>query len=142
METEAIAEILGGRQVLRRTIKRPDDLVRLTREGLPARSITALAQRLHLGNSLVSRILGIAPRTLTRRLCQGSLLTSAESVRTVRMARVYAHTAEMLGEREKAVDWLCTANRALRGVRPLDQLDTDIGAHIVADILESTASEV
>ena len=34
-ETEAIAEVLGGRKVLGKTIKNPDDLVRLVRRGLP-----------------------------------------------------------------------------------------------------------
>ena len=72
---------------------------------------------------------------LTRRLSQGSLLTSAESDRTVRMARLYAHAVEMIGDQDKAIEWLVTPNRALGGERPLDQLDTDMGARIVEDIL-------
>jgi putative toxin-antitoxin system antitoxin component (TIGR02293 family) len=36
---------------------------------------------------------------------------------------------------EKAAQWLKTPNRALRGVRPLDQLDTDPGVREVEDIL-------
>ena len=63
METEAIAEILGGRKVLGKTIKKPDDLSQLVREGLPAGSVTALAKKLHLGNSVLSRKLGIPQRT-------------------------------------------------------------------------------
>lgn len=135
METEAIAEVLGGRKVLGKAIRKPDDLAQLVRHGLPASSVTALAQKLHLGNSVLSRKLGIPQRTLTRRLSQGSLLTSAESDRTVRMARVYANAVEMIGDREKAIEWLCTPNRALGGERPLDQLDTDMGARMVEDIL-------
>jgi putative toxin-antitoxin system antitoxin component (TIGR02293 family) len=135
METEAIAEVLGGRRALGKSIKRPDDLAKIVREGLPAISITSLARTLHLGNSALSQLLGIPQRTLTRRLSQGSLLTSAESDRTVRMARVYANAAELLGDREKAVEWLSTPNRALGGVRPLDQLDTDTGTRMVEDVL-------
>jgi putative toxin-antitoxin system antitoxin component (TIGR02293 family) len=41
----------------------------------------------------------------------------------------------MLGEQEKAIAWLGTANRALGGDRPLDVLDTDVGARMVEDIL-------
>jgi hypothetical protein len=48
METEAIAEILGGRKVLGKTIKNPDDLAQLVRTGLPAGSVSALAERLHV----------------------------------------------------------------------------------------------
>jgi putative toxin-antitoxin system antitoxin component (TIGR02293 family) len=90
---------------------------------------------LHLANGVLSRKLGIPQRTLTRRLSEGSLLTSAESDRTVRMARLYAHAVEMLGDQEKATEWLRTPNRALGGERPLDQLDTDTGARMVEDVL-------
>jgi len=135
METQAIAEVLGGRKVLGKTIKKPDDLARLVRRGLPARSVTALAEALHLGNNVLSQKLGIPQRTLTRRLSRPSLLTPAESDRTVRMARVCANAVEMIGDQEKAIEWLRTPNRALGGERPLDQLDTDTGARMVEDIL-------
>jgi putative toxin-antitoxin system antitoxin component (TIGR02293 family) len=135
METEAIAEALGGRRVLGRTIKRADDLAQLVRKGLPATSVTALAGKLDLPNTVLSQKLGIPQRTLTRRLSQESRLTAAESDRTVRLARVYAHAVEMIGDEEKAVEWLRTPNRALGGERPLDQLDTDLGSRAVEDIL-------
>jgi putative toxin-antitoxin system antitoxin component (TIGR02293 family) len=107
----------------------------LVRKGLPANSITALAERLDLGNGAVSHKLGIPQRTLTRRLSRRSRLTAAESDRTVRLARVYANAVEMIGEEEKAVEWLRTPNRALGGERPLDLLDTDVGAREVEDVL-------
>jgi putative toxin-antitoxin system antitoxin component (TIGR02293 family) len=135
MESAAIAEVLGGRKVLGKAIRKPDDLARLVREGLPAAAVTALAQKLRIGNSVLSRKLGIPQRTLTRRLSQRSLLTHAESDRTVRVARVYANAVEMIGDPEKAIEWLRTPNRALGGERPLDQLDTDVGAQMVDDVL-------
>ena len=135
MNAKAIAELLGGQKVLGKAIKNPADLAKLVRKGLPAGSIRALAGKLHLGNSVLSSKLGIPQRTLTRRLSQGSLLTSDESDRTVRMARVYASAVEMIGEQEKAVEWLRTPNRALGGEKPLDQLDTDLGARMVEDVL-------
>ena len=135
METQAIAEVLGGRKVLGKSVVKPDDLAKLVRRGLPARSVTVLAQRLDVLRTVLSRKLGIAQRTLTRRLSQRSRLTAAESDRTVRLARVFANAVEMIGDEEKAVEWLRTPNRALGGERPLDQLDTDIGAREVDDIL-------
>lgn len=135
MTTAAIAEVLGGRKVLGKVIRKPDDLAQLVREGLPANAIAALAEKLHLGSSILSRKLGIPQRTLTRRLSQKALLTSAESDRAVRMARVYASAVEMIGNRDKAIEWLGTPNRGLGGERPLDQLDTDMGARMVEDIL-------
>lgn len=135
METDAIAEILGGRKVLGKAIKNPGDLARLVRKGLPAGSVTALAEKLQVGNSVLSRKLGIPQRTLTRRLSQASLLTPGESDRTVRMARVYANAVEMIGDEKNAIEWLGTPNRALGGEKPIDQLDTDTGARMVEDIL-------
>jgi putative toxin-antitoxin system antitoxin component (TIGR02293 family) len=142
METAAIAEVLGGRKVLGKIIRKPDDLARLVREGLPASMVTALAQRLRIGNSVLSGKLGIPQRTLTRRLSQRSLLTPAESDRTVRVARVYANAVEMIGDPEKAIEWLRTPNRALGGEKPLDQLDTDVGAQMVDDVLGRIAYRV
>lgn len=135
METQAIVEILGGRKVFGRTIRKSDDLARFIRKGLPAGSVTSLAERLHVGNAVLSRKLGIPQRTLTRRLSEASLLTPAESDRTARMARVYASAVEMIGDEEKAIAWLNTPNRALGGEKPLDQLDTDMGTRTVEDIL-------
>jgi putative toxin-antitoxin system antitoxin component (TIGR02293 family) len=135
METEAIVETLGGRKILGKAVKNSDDLKHIIRRGLPASSITALAGKLHIGNSVLSRKLGIPQRTLTRRLSQALPLTPAESDRTVRMARVYVNAVEMIGDEEKAIEWLNTPNRALGGERPLDQLDTDTGARVVEDIL-------
>lgn len=135
MESEAIAEALGGRGVLGKPVKKTEDLARLVRSGLPAGVVRALAERLHLGSGELSAKLGIPQRTLTRRLSQESLLTPAESDRTVRMARVFAHATEMIGDEERAVEWLRTPNRALGGEKPLDQLDTDMGARMVEDIL-------
>ena len=135
METAAISEALGGRKVLGMAVKNPGDLARLVRKGLPANSVTALAQRLHLSNTALSRTLGIPQRTLTRRMSTGALLTATESDRAVRMARVYANAVELLGDARIATQWLGTPNRALGGEVPLDLLDTDTGARMVEDVL-------
>ena len=135
MTSQNIAEVLGGKKVLGRAVKSLTDLAELVREGLPASSVTALAEKLDLGNAALSRKLGIPQRTMTRRLSQHSRLSVAESDRTVRLARVYATAVEMIGNKEKAVEWLRTPNRALAGERPLDQLDTDLGAREVEDVL-------
>jgi putative toxin-antitoxin system antitoxin component (TIGR02293 family) len=135
MTAAAIAEVLGGRKVLGRAVEKPDDLAELVREGLPAGSVRLLAERLEMGSTALSRKLGIPQRTLTRRMSHRARLTAAESDRTVRLARVYASAVEMIGEEHKAVEWLQMENRALGGGRPLDKLDTDVGAREVEDLL-------
>jgi putative toxin-antitoxin system antitoxin component (TIGR02293 family) len=135
MEAAAIAEVLGGRKVLGRTVRTPDDLTQLVRKGLPSASVSTLASRLDLGNNVLSAKLGIPLRTLTRRISQRSPLTPAESDRTVRMARVVAVAVAMIGNPGIAIQWLQTPNRALGGEAPLDLLDTDTGARLVEDVL-------
>jgi putative toxin-antitoxin system antitoxin component (TIGR02293 family) len=135
VKTVSIAEVLGGRKVLGKDIKNPDDLAELVRKGLPASAVTALAERLDVGSIALSQKLGIPQRTLARRLNQQSRLTAAESDRTVRLARVYATAIEMIGDEQKAVQWLLAPNRALGGERPLDRLDTDLGTRDVEDLL-------
>ena len=135
MKTHTIADVLGGRKVLRITIKNPDDLMNLIRRGVPAASVSVLAEKLRVGNAALSRKLGIPQRTLSRRISTASPLTPAESDRTVRMARIYANAVEMIGDERKAVEWLNTPNRVLGGEKPLDRLDTDTGARLVEDIL-------
>jgi putative toxin-antitoxin system antitoxin component (TIGR02293 family) len=135
MTATEIAEVLGGRRVLGKTVKKPDDLAELVRKGLPATSFRVLAERLEIANSVLSEKLGIPQRTLTRRLSMRTRLTSTESDRMVRLARVFATAVEMIGEEGKAAEWLQTPNRALGGGRPLDELDTDVGAREVEDLL-------
>lgn len=135
MTSAVIAEVLGGKRVLGRSITSFAQLADLIRKGLPAGSLIVLGEKLDLKNAALSEKLGIPQRTLTRRLSQHSRLTAAESDRTVRLARVYATAVEMIGDADKAAKWLRTPNRALAGEVPIDQLDTDLGAKEVENIL-------
>jgi putative toxin-antitoxin system antitoxin component (TIGR02293 family) len=130
-----VAGAMGGEHILGGSMQAGGALSELVREGLPAAALFQLAKRLELSQSEISAKIGIPRRTLTRRLSRDAKLTAAESDRTVRLAQVYATAAETLGSEQKAVQWLKTPNRALRGVCPLDQLDTDPGVREVEDIL-------
>jgi putative toxin-antitoxin system antitoxin component (TIGR02293 family) len=135
MTAATVAQILGGKKVLGRAVTRSSDLAQLVRDGIPVQALLVLAERTGLRQTDFSSRFGIPQRTLTRRLAQHSRLTAAESDRTVRLARVYATAVDTLGNEEKAAAWLKTPNRALRGGRPLDQLDTDPGVREVEDVL-------
>jgi len=135
MATHSIPDLLGGEVVLGRSMNKGGALAELVREGLPVKALLLLAERLDLRQAEISEKIGIPKRTLTRRLTQHSRLTAAESDRAVRLAQVYANAAETLGDGDKAAAWLKTPNRALRGGRPLDQLDTDPGVREVEDVL-------
>jgi putative toxin-antitoxin system antitoxin component (TIGR02293 family) len=133
--SQTIPDVLGGEVILGRPMNKGGALADLIREGLPVKALFLLAERLDLRQAEISEKIGIPQRTLTRRMTQHSRLTPAESDRTVRLAQVYAMATETLGDGDKAAQWLKTPNRALRGGRPLDQLDTDPGVREVEDVL-------
>lgn len=135
MATRTVSEVLGGEVILGRKAGHSGAMAELVREGLPVKALFLLAQRLDLRQAEISEKIGIPQRTLTRRMTQHSRLTPAESDRTVRLAQVFATASETLGSGDKAAAWLKTPNRALRGERPLDQMDTDPGVREVEDIL-------
>jgi len=135
MATFTVPNVLGGELVLGGPMQQGGALAGLVRQGLPVKALFLLAERMDLRQAEISEKIGIPQRTLTRRLTQHARLTAAESDRTVRLAQVFATAAETLGTEEKAAQWLKTPNRALRGGRPLDQLDTDPGVREVEDVL-------
>ncbi len=135
MATHTVPEVLGGDIVLGRPMSKGGALADVIREGLPVKSLFLLAERLNLRQAEISEKIGIPRRTLTRRLAQHSRLTAAESDRAVRLAQVFSNAIDTLGDEEKAAAWLKTPNRALRGGRPLDQVDTDPGVREVESVL-------
>lgn len=135
MATHSVLDVLGGEVILGRPMNKGGAMAELVREGLPVKALFQLAERMDLRQAEISEKIGIPQRTLTRRITQHSRLTAAESDRAVRLAQVYSTAAETLGDGQKAAAWLKTPNRALRGGRPLDQLDTDPGVREVEDVL-------
>src|SRR5260370_17053953 len=113
MTSALIAEVLGGKKVLGRSIRNFAELAELIRKGLPAGSLIVLGEKLDLKNAALSEKLGIPQRTLTRRLSHHSRLTAAESDRTVRLARVYATAVAVLGNPGQALSCPPTPNPAL-----------------------------
>jgi putative toxin-antitoxin system antitoxin component (TIGR02293 family) len=110
------------------------DVVRRIREGFPSGSLRAVELRLEIGHGDLAMLLDIPERSLARRF-KSERLSSAESDRLFRVARMYVTAVEMLGDAQKAVRWLGKPNRALGDVPPLRMLDTEAGAREVEDIL-------
>ena len=135
MSIADIAEVLGGAKTFKQPIRKADDLVEQVRAGLPASTVTMLAESLSMNRADVAKRLNIPARTLSRRLATNSPLTHDESDRTLRMAKVVALANEVLGAEDKTARWMAKPNRALGGKIPFDQLDTELGARSVEDVL-------
>jgi len=132
----AIAALLGGATVLGRDVHTDLELTAEIERGLPSASLARLVEELRTGLSpepiySVVRCEG----DLERREQDRERLTSGESERLVRLARLVIRAEEALGERNTASRWMGKPNRALEGRRPLEWLATDADATRVEDVL-------
>ena len=132
--TAEIVEVLGGREVGRPPVDSPEALKNWIREGLPFVSLEKVMERFGLSREEISAALDLPVRTMARRK-QEQRLHRDESDRLFRFVRIAAQAAEVLGSEEKASRWLHSPNRALGGGRPLDLVDTDLGAREVEAVL-------
>lgn len=141
MTNAAIAERLGGRDVLRHDIRTDLELVEALQEGLPSASIDSLVQG---GGITVDELyrLVIPRRTLALRRQKGQSLSPEESDRLARVARVLGLADETFGDPEKAHRWLRKHNRGLAGQVPLELLVTEAGARVVEQALGRLAHGV
>lgn len=130
----ALVKALGGRRGLGRDVGSVHDLADRSRTGLPYGALESLQAQFGLAREEMAATLRVPLRTLARRK-QAGRLSPAESDRLVRLARIAAHAATVLGSDEKAGTWLHRPNRALGGEIPLALVDTDVGAREVEAVL-------
>jgi putative toxin-antitoxin system antitoxin component (TIGR02293 family) len=134
LHTEALVEALGGRKVLKRRITNLDELRDTVKAGLPYASFEALINRFGLAREEAAVALHLPQRTIARRKKEQKLRAD-ESDRLLRLARVSAQAAAILGSGAKAAQWLRRPNRALRNQAPLELVDSDIGTRQVEEVL-------
>jgi putative toxin-antitoxin system antitoxin component (TIGR02293 family) len=134
ISTARLVQALGGHGVLRKRRATYEAIIDKARTGLPYAALETIATRFEIPQETLVRVLHLPPRTLARRK-KARRLSADESDRLLRLARVAARAEEVLGSRERAGAWLRGTVRALGQVRPLDLLDTDLGAQQVERIL-------
>lgn len=127
------AEIVGGKAVVGHDIRDGLDLVRAVRHGLPVATAQHVLDSGRLTPAEMDRVV-MPRRTLANRRKVGTL-TSEQSDRLLRVARIIATADETFGTADKAGTWLRRPTQALAGERPLDLLDTDEGAREVETLL-------
>lgn len=111
----------------------PMGLVGLVRRGVPWSVYRGVVVDLGFNDQQAAEVLQIPPRTLARR--KGGRLDPRESERLMRLSRLVLQATEVLGNREKALQWLRAPNRALDGATPFSLLDTDVGTQAAEAVL-------
>lgn len=130
----AVATLLGRKKSCKRTAAAQQEMRAVLRNGLPFSALEAFVKEMGIPAAVVTRVLGLAPRTLARRK-EKRAFSPEESDRLYRLAHVAFMAIQVLGSHEKAKQWLERSNRALGGETPLSLLDTDIGARQVEAVL-------
>jgi putative toxin-antitoxin system antitoxin component (TIGR02293 family) len=131
-ETDRIVQFLGGRSAVAPGTRGEVDFVAALRRGLSASAFRNATEALRVPASELTRMLGLSRRTLTRRKAR---LSTTESSRLFRLARIHARAAEVLDGPDAATRWLRRPQRALGGEVPMALLDTDAGALAVERLL-------
>jgi putative toxin-antitoxin system antitoxin component (TIGR02293 family) len=130
---ERAVEILGLRAA--GPGKRPA-LRTLVDAGLVFRAFEALADYVNITRSDLAQAADIPLRTVQRRKTStAGKFERDESDRLARVARIYAIAEDVLGSRDEAQRWMKTPNRSLDGARPLNELETEVAAREVEDVL-------
>ena len=113
----------------------PLEQIDTIRNGVAAQVFDQLAVALGVGKEALARTLNINPQTLRKR--KSRVLSPSEAEKSLRVARVFAMATEVLGSEDKGRQWLNEEIPALSGRRPLDLLDTDVGAAQVTNLLQA-----
>lgn len=98
------------------------------RSGIPASAFRTLADRLGVSQNELASKLRVATRTLTRLAGENKPLPPDITEKVLRAARVIIKARTILSDDLSVVTWLNTEAPALNGVKPIDLLDTDVGA--------------
>jgi putative toxin-antitoxin system antitoxin component (TIGR02293 family) len=110
------------------------DLIETITEGLPAVLARELATRLAVTMEEMAGLLRLTPRTLQRRLEEGSL-ELGESERLWELARVFFRAIEVLESEAAAVQWFKSPIQALGWATPLSLARTAVGLRELENIL-------
>src|SRR5439155_4479128 len=107
-ERSAVSSVQEAARVLglRRVPANELELADMAREGLPSATLSRLSASLVWTRAALIEQLGIAPRTAARRLTRSEPLSTAESERVLRLARVLTRAIDVFESQDAAKQWL------------------------------------
>lgn len=131
-----VLRILGDKSANK---KKPVDAAHLrgmVLRGYPFAAFESVLKEIDLPQRQLSEILGMTESTLARRKRDRQPLTTLESDRLYRVARITALAFEVFRDENKARTWMKRPNDILDGEIPLNLLETEVGTALVEDELQ------
>ncbi|HTG57865.1 MAG TPA: antitoxin Xre/MbcA/ParS toxin-binding domain-containing protein [Terriglobia bacterium] len=131
---DRIANVMGGRAILRRRVHSIRDLERTVARGLPKRALRSTVERVLTNKADVRRVMfRLVPEATFKRRVR---LSPAESERTERLARVIAAAEYAWNNQADAREWLAKRHPELGRRSPLETAMTELGARQVEELLD------
>lgn len=127
--------ILGGAKAMGLNPSTPPDWIYIVRKGFPTATLISFASRTGMTNIELAQILGVSVRVLASRRSKKTSLSSYESERLLRAAKVIARAHEVFGNFAKGLSWLRAPTTSFGGASPISFVDTEPGAELVLDLL-------
>jgi putative toxin-antitoxin system antitoxin component (TIGR02293 family) len=124
---------LGGYQALGADVASEADLARIVDRGIRVAVLTHI-QRAGFSKQEIERLI-IPARTWRHRKTKREPLSTEESDRVVRLARIQALAEDTFGDVAKANRWLREPLGILEGKSPVDIARTESGARLIEQIL-------
>ena len=135
IEAKRIAEVMGGRSVLGKTVTSIEDLEEIVGEGLPKAALRIAVRRIFAVALEANRCLyRIVPEATYKR--RTGKLRLIESERTERFARVIAAAEAVWDDQNDAREWLTTPHPELGDRKPIECALTELGARQVESLLD------
>lgn len=126
--------ILGGPKNIKDEIKSEMDIIQLSRQGLPRRTLDIIGSYLGISMERLSILLHISHRTLQRK-AGDDLLSVHISERVLSLAEVIMRGIEVFGSEEDFRLWIHSEIPSIEYKLPLDLLDTSIGSSLVIRLM-------
>lgn len=134
MQTIELTSVLGGENVLNKSIENRMDLVDLGRTGVNKDSLLHLADYLSLSLQQMAQLLPITKRTI-QKYTPNQNFNRNVSEKIIKIAEVAAKGSEVFGNRERFLKWLNKGNKALNDKAPASLLGSNLGIDLVLDEL-------
>jgi putative toxin-antitoxin system antitoxin component (TIGR02293 family) len=106
------------------------DILQLTRDGLPKRILLSLAKKISLTIQELADIMHISERTL-QRYDDSAIIKTEYAEKAIELARLYTRGEEVFGSMDKFKAWMKTPSYIFKGETPVSLLDTSFGFNMV-----------
>jgi putative toxin-antitoxin system antitoxin component (TIGR02293 family) len=137
MSTILVADLLGGAKAIGVKVVRELDFDEEIRRGFRPQVFASFKANTGLPNAVLSRVLGVSPRTVDRFAVSKSAgrIKPATSDRLYRIAKIVALAENVLEDRQQALGWLASKQKGLGDRMPFDLVETDAGSREIEEEL-------